>query len=408
MTATADLDLLAVERALIGGVLLDAPLVPPPLLAGEFTPGHAPIWSAILAVCDRGERPDLVTVHGEMIGDPQRPQGWHGLLAMCIEDGCIAPHAPQYARIVRDAARRRAIDDLARDMRAQGLNEVQIAARLDAIPGPISSGIWDPGEAWRKTEQAWGLPRLMLGIEGLDRMTGGLGRGELLVVGGRTSHGKTSFTVDAAVRLARRGVRVEILTLEETQEAIVRRLVGNITGQQVRNLKAGVLSPMGLEDARTTATALGEWPLTVTGLETMQALDEDSVLGVAAQSQAEVVMLDHLQKVLTRDESRAYGLERVLNRLHALGLKSGRTLWVNAQLNREMESAKRPPEIADLRDSGAIEILARHIWMLYWPVKHDAGRAPYDYELYVRKAHDAGTGMVPLLFEAGCGRFTEA
>lgn len=98
----------------------------------------------------------------------------------------------------------------------------------------------------------------------------------------------------------------------------------------------------------------------------------------------------------------------MLNRLHADAIKNHRVVWVNARLNRDTEVHKGPPELSGLRDSGAIEILGRQVWMLYWPVKHSPERSPRECELYVRKTSEGGTGMVPLSFDAARGRFAAA
>jgi replicative DNA helicase len=407
--ALLEADILPLERALIGGIMFANDTRIPPLISDEFfADHHRVIWDAIMTIADRNEVPDLTTLQAELVLSGQLANaGGPAHLALCVEEGCIALHVMQYARQIREGARARAIRALGAELQSAGLTEAEIAERLDAMPGPLTSEIFDPHAAWGRIQAGWGEERIRLGIATMDRMTGGLGRGELLVVAGRTSHGKTAFTCDAALRLAKAGVPVEIITLEETQEAIVRRLVAAMAGIETRRLKSGALEPGDQRHASDAVHRLAELPLVVTGLESMRSLDEVNVLGVTAQSKATVVMLDHLQKVLTRDESRVYGLERVLNRLHAMAIKNHRVVWVNAQLNRETEIRKGPPELSDLRDSGAIEILARQVWMLYWPAKHHPERQAWEYEVYIRKNSDGGTGLVPLIFSAASGQFQE-
>jgi replicative DNA helicase len=403
-------DILPLERAVIGGVLYANSTRIPPLLSTEFFADyHRVIWDIIVTIADRNEIPDLPTVHGDLVlGGQLAAAGGPAHLALCCEEGAPAIYVTQYARQIREAARRRAVRVLGADLVSQGFTDAEIAERLDALPGPLTSAIFDPGEAWQRIQAGWGEARVCLGLGSLDTLTGGLGRGEMIVVAGRTSHGKTAFTVDAALRMAKAGIPVEILTLEETQEAITRRLLSSLAGVETRRLKSGALAPSDFSSADEAVLRLTSLPLVVTGVESVRAIDEASVLGVVGQSDATVVMVDHLQKIATRDESRVYGLERVLNRLHADAIKNHRVVWVNAQLNRETDVRKGPPELSDLRDSGAIEILARQVWMLYWPVKHNSERHPREYELYVRKNSEGGTGVVPLSFDAARGRFAAA
>jgi replicative DNA helicase len=238
-------------------------------------------------------------------------------------------------------------------------------------------------------------------------MTAGLALGELAAIGGRTSHGKTALLCALARRLAEAGTRVDILTLEESDDELVKRMVASLTGISSVRLKDGSLSRDEFAAAERAVERLQALPLRITSLETIRSLDEDSVVGVAAASTAPVVLIDHLQKVITAGESRVYGLERLLNRLHAVALKYGRVIVVAAQLSREMDAQRRPPELRDLRDSGAIEQSARQVWLIYWPVKHDRTRDVTHFEIYVAKNSGGGTGIAPLGYEAACGRFSD-
>ena len=127
-------------------------------------------------------------------------------------------------------------------------------------------------------------------------------------------------------------------------------------------------------------------------------------------SRADVVVLDHLQKVDVQpvgDELRTYAIRRVMDRLHAIGLRDRKVIWVNVQLSRETEHRHGPPMLSDIRDSGSIEEAARQVYLLYWPWKHaPAKRAPTEYEGFVAKNNEGGTGKVTLHFEARVGRFT--
>jgi len=79
---------------------------------------------------------------------------------------------------------------------------------------------------------------------------------------------------------------------------------------------------------------------------------------------------------------------------------------VHCQLNREVEARKDGrPTLSDLRDTGAIEIFARQVWLLSWPVKWDPKRDYRDYLVDIAKASESGTGQVALRWEPATGRF---
>ncbi|HWO69647.1 MAG TPA: DnaB-like helicase C-terminal domain-containing protein [Actinomycetota bacterium] len=401
--------ILPVERALIGGVLLWPEAEVPPLEAGEFlSDRHGLIWAAIRQVATEAH-PDLVSVYWQLSrsGDLEAAGGW-AYLALCLEEASILPHVPHYARLVRRAWRERAKRSLGEELARRGLSDAEIRDRLESLPGPLTGALFDPAEVWGRIVGAWQQQRWQTGWIEFDRHVGGFGPGEFTVVGGRTSHGKTAWLVALALRLAEQGVGVEYVTLEDPPEAIVRRAVALQTGLSVRRLRDGSIGPGEFRQAEAAVERLQALPLTVTGVDHLGSLDEEAVVPYVAAARGPVLIVDHLQQITTRDPSRVYGLERVLKRLQAVALRGGRALFLAAQLNRETEARQGPPRLSDLRDCGAIEQAARRILLLYWPSKHDAQRPAEQYECYIAKDAEGGTGVVRFRFEAWCGRFEDA
>lgn len=405
---------LACERALIGAALCGMdPL--PPLLAEEFyLERHRRIWAACQAVTDLDGRCTAPTVaaylhqRGELeeAGGPVH-------LALCLDEGCTVTPLAGPARVIRDLARKRAVIRLGTEIAQEGyepgdpLAEAELQRRLAALPGPLAQAIWDPLEAWQRIRARWGEDGVRAGWGPLDRMTGGMWPGELIIVAGRTSHAKTAFAAAAALRMALDGgIGVDVLTLEDPVPAMTRRLVSGLTGISFRRLRTGALTESEIERAAHAVAQLARLPIRVTGVDRHGQSSEDGVLGLLAQTTGQVVILDHLQRVWTRDQSRAYGLERVLGRIHAHVQRTGQVAWVNCQLNRQVESRKDGrPVLADLRDSGAIEILARQVWLLSWPHKWDTARDRRDYLIDVAKNSEGPTGEVPMRWDSTSGRF---
>lgn len=398
--------ILPIERAVIGGVLLEGPYRLPPLMATEFFLGsHRLIWDTILTLDHEGLGVNVLTVRARLATGGE----FHdGVLAHCYEDGSIAAHLPSYAAMVRTAARERLLRALGVELQAQGLAEADIRRRLDDLPGPLTSAIYDPADDWRTIVGRWTSQPIRTGLTALDRLAGGLRPGVFIVVGGRTSQGKTAFLTHLANAFAVNGSRVEYLTLEESREAIVRRLVANRTGVSILRLTDGTVDASEFQYAESAVRAMQDVGPTVTGVEHLRAIDEETAVGMVAASRADIVIVDHLQQITTKDQSRVYGLERVVKRLHAATLRDGKILLCGAQLGRDMDDPPRPPRLSDLRDSASIEIAARQVWLLYWPCKHKRERAETDYELFVAKHSDGATGPLSLHFEAWCGRFRDA
>lgn len=407
---------LACERALIGAVLCGMDTLPPLLPTEFYKEAHRKIWAACRTVDELDGRCTLPTVAAYLQQEGELAEvGGPAHLAQCMDEGCAVTPLTGLARVIRDQARKRDMIRIGTDMVASGyepgsaMAESELQARLAQLPGPIAQGIWDPVETWVKIQTRWGEDSLETGWGPLDKITGGLWPGELLIIAARTSHGKTSYSTAAALRMAASGIAVDIITLEDPVEAIERRLVANLTGIHGRRLRQGPLTERERRTADLAVARLATYPLTVTGIDRHGQASEDGVLGLLAHARGQVVILDHLQRVLTRDQSRAYALERVLGKIHAHVQRTGQVAWVNCQLNRNVEARKDgQPTLADLRDSGAIEILARQVWLLAWPIKWDNKRDAKDFQVVVAKNADGATGVAEMRWQAATGRFWTA
>lgn len=400
--------IIPVEQAVLGALILEEGARMFPLDPEEFClTKHSLIFEAIRAMKRRGDPIDAVLVCREL-----RAQGRLDLaggpaeIAVLLEHGAICSHLPRYVAEVREAYRDRRVRFLGETMMAKGATPREIDQAVRELPGPIAPELFSPVGAWAEVEASWRATPMPTGLDALDRAVVGFRPGDFVVIGGRTSMGKTSFAVALSLRLAMRGIRVEYLSLEERREQIVRRAIANITGIPLRVLRSGNVAPSNLEHARQVAGELAEYPWGVTDLQHLRVLDEAHVCGAVSASDADVVIVDHLQKIATKGESRVYGLERVCNELHATATRDGKVVILTAQLNRESERDKRAPTLADLRDSGAIEILARSVWLLYWPVVHDATKPHFEYHVFVAKQGEGGVASVEIQFEAACGRFS--
>lgn len=409
MLTEEDAQVVATERALIGGVLLDRGRTIPEIMPAEFfSDRHMQIWEVIRALAEGVDLPSLA--HELARRNQLEAVGGPAYLAQCIEDGwlVIPERLLPYAAMVRDASRRRMLRALGRALAKRGFDEAEIARQLAEVPGPLTAlAPWSPWAVFEAHQRSLvGAPPLPTGLASLDALLGGFLPGELVVLGARTSHGKTAMAIHLALTIAGRGVPVLLLSLEETAALMAVRAVSSRSGVAYRRLALG--HALGEEEQREVDQALA-WlegvPWGVLSVETLRALDEDTVCGAVAASTAPVVIVDHLQKIRTGDESRVYGIERVLNRLHATALRDRRVVIVCAQLNRESENEKRAPRLSDLRDSGAVEILARKVLLLYWPFKHDATRDRHEYHIYIAKQSTGGTGTVGVRFRAETGSF---
>jgi len=405
---------LALERTVIGASLLDSKVTPPLLPEEFFLDRHRVIWTAMRELYESDGAFDLRSVVGHLAAKGKLSDaGGPAHIGLCVEEGCLSIQVNIYARMIRDHARQRQIIALGAELIGKGYNgeisEAEIARRIDELPGPLTSAIYDPALNWNSIVGRWGEKRILSGYSGLDTITGGHGQGELILIAGRPSHGKTAFSTNLARRIAGQGTEVDYLTLEETADAITRNWISQISGVPGYRIKEGTLTPSEIEACEAAVVQIQELPLTCTSLETINSLDEDAVVGMAARSKGRVLFVDHCQKVNTRGDSRVYGLESLLNRLHAVAIRNKITIIVLWQLRRDMDKDNRPPQLSDLRDSGAAEMAPRQILLLYWPWKSKPDDNPQSYyRVDVAKNSHAGTAVHDMSYDPVCGRFDDS
>lgn len=396
-----------VEQAVLGCLLLENDVRFYPLDPGEFTlTKHALIFEAMRTLHRRGDPIDVLLVAQQLQRTGEFDlAGGHAELAMLLEFAATRSYLPRYVAQIRDAYRDRRVRMLGEQMTANGATREEIEQAARELPGPIAPDIFDAQRVWQDVEASWSEEAMPTGLVPIDRAAVGFRRGDFLVIGGRTSMAKTGFSVDLSLRLAKRGLRVEYFALEERREQILRRAVANITGLSMRQLRDGHLSVSDLYLTREVSEELKAYPWGVTDLRHLRSLEDHHIVGAVSASDASIIVVDHLQKIGTKDHSRVYGLEHVCNDLHAIALRDGKVIILTAQLNRESEKDKRPPTLSDLRDSGSIEILARSVWLLYWPKVHDESQPMEKFQVYIAKQGEGGVESVTLAFTPSCGQF---
>lgn len=367
------------EASVLGSALLDPRTVPiargivKP--ADFFDPVHALTWEAVCAVHDAGVDVSAVTVAARLRADGRlETVGYSRLLALTddvVTTAFLEPHARVVATLAagrRAGAAARVVARMSDD--GADLGRIAAAARaclaateLSGQRGPESSAdiaarLVDRLDA--PPEQTRGA-FVGFGLETLDRMTGGMGPGELFVVGGVPGAGKSAL-VARALRLAAQRTRGHALclSLEMPTEQYLLRLACERAGVDSMELRRGTATA---EDRAALAGALAELsalPMLLdaeTGL-TLEGI-RAKVLRQAGVTPLSLVALDYLQLVRvseSRSRSHAQALGDVANGLKALAKDAGCPLLCISSLNR-IENGKRPT-MGDFRGSGEIEFAA--------------------------------------------------
>lgn len=257
------------------------------------------------------------------------------------------------------------------------------------------------------------------GFPDLDRMTGGLRGGEMIVIAARPSLGKTSLALNIAEYVALVSkLPVGVFSLEMTKESLTDRLISSVARVNLRNLTAGFASESDFPRITNAAGRIAACPLRIDDTPAL------SIMALRARARSmwqqygiKLFVVDYLQLMHSTSrraaENRQLEVSEISGGLKALAKELNVPVIVLSQLNREIEQAKRKPRLADLRESGAIEQDADVAAFLYKPALDDEGGGAEEPDgvpvnLLIAKQRNGPTGDINLTFLKPYTRFESA
>lgn len=432
-TPPQDLD---AERAVLGGMLIDPDAIHRvvEILEAEafYREGHREIFSSILALYERNEPADLITVTSAL-RNQQRLEavGGASYLASLADQVPTTANIAYYARIVRQLGILRRLIQGANDIARLAYEGDQSSVDdlvdqaekivFDIAQRKITRSFFSLREVVKETfktieqlyEQKSTVTGVPTGFSDLDRITSGLQRSDLVIVAGRPSMGKTSLATCIMVNAVLEGGKpAAFFSLEMSKEQVVQRLLCSTARVDASKLRGGFLSESDWPKLTRAAGQLSEAAIYIDDTPAL------SVLEMRAKSrrlQREkglgIVLVDYLQlmRVSGRVESREREISEISRSLKALAKELNVPVVALSQLNRAVENRQdKRPQLADLRESGAIEQDADVIAFVYRDEMYnrespDKGVA----EIIIGKQRNGPTGIVKLAFINEYTRFED-
>lgn len=255
------------------------------------------------------------------------------------------------------------------------------------------------------------------GIRGIDAHIGSMEPGNLVIIAGRPSHGKSALACTIAVNAARAGKRILWFTLEMDAVETARRIVSNLSGVDNAKFKSPDLQAM--TETECGLYIMGYEELSRMGLYVSDATNQTpldiwrTAQGVKMAGGLDLVIIDYIglmragsQKKENRTQEVSYITRMLKNMAQSLHIP----VLALSQLNRANDREGRMPRLSDLRDSGSIEQDA-NIAMLIHRDSHLAEDGTLAYEntatLDIAKVRDGRTGSVKLYFTPACSSFED-
>ncbi|MCA9528846.1 MAG: replicative DNA helicase [Myxococcales bacterium] len=382
------------ERAVLGGVLLenDAMNVIADFLEPEdfYSDANALIYDTIKRLFVRGQPMDQITVREELaLMQKLSAVGGDEYLLSLHETIPTVKNIEAHAHLVKEKAQVRRLITACHEIAGAGYGDYgELESFLDhaeaAIFNVAKTRTRNPYSHVREvvkatfeeihamSERGDDITGMPTGFTKLDSMTAGMHAGDLIIVAGRPGMGKTAFALNVSLNACIRAQQaVAVFSLEMPKEQLVRRMLGSEARVDGNRLRTGRLQRDDWPKLVQAAGMLSDLPVFIDDTPAISVLElRAKARRLKSEHDLGLLMVDYLQLMRSgsRNDSREQEISEISRNLKALAKELSIPVIALSQLNRGVESRSnkdKRPQLADLRESGAIEQDADTIWFIY-------------------------------------------
>jgi len=430
------------EQSVLGGLLLDNEAVDKVgdliVDADFYSDAHRLVYAHIVKLVADGKPADVVTV-SESLASAQKLDYIGGLVYLGALVGNVptAANIRHYAQIVRDRSILRQLAATAGDIADSAYNPLGRSAKeiLDqaeakvlhiaeqgdrgvqqfAEIGKLLAEVVERIETLYNRDDPSDVTGVPTGYADLDRMTSGFQPGDLVIIAGRPSMGKTSLALNIGEHVAlNTKMPVAVFSMEMGATQLALRMIGSVGRLDQHKLRTGRLAAEDWEKLSAALGRLSEAPILIDDTPALNAIEVRSRARRLAKTYGKLglVIVDYLQlmQASSQGENRATEISEISRAMKSLAKELKVPVVALSQLNRSLEQRpNKRPVMSDLRESGAIEQDADVILFIYRdevynPDTQDKGLA----EIIVGKQRNGPIGTVRLTFLGEYTRFENA
>jgi replicative DNA helicase len=391
---------------------------------------HRRIFRRMGELQERGEKIDRVTVASDLDRHNEL-QACDGLSYLCsLDDGLPQiPSLDAYVRIIQEKSTLRRTIHAAQGLINRcisGDDSQGVLSEAEAVLSKLADKRggqcqwFNPGDVMQAYPGGLNAfaqpPRGGAGIPtpwpGLTSALCGLHRGDLVLVAGRPSMGKSIVGMALAHHAATHGEGTAVFSLEMSKESLVSRLISAVGSVDAQRFRTGCLDRDERRKVSEAFAQIEALPLWIDGSRARTIPAVTSALRkLIAKQPVRLAIVDHLQlmKGTGRIESRHQELSEISHSLKHLAGQLGLTVVLLSQLNRECEKAARRPQLSDLKETGSLEEDADVVLFVHRPEQYNRQDASLhgQAEFIIGKQRNGPTGKLKMLFQHEYQRFVE-
>jgi len=389
-----------------------------------FRDAHRRIFDKMVALSERGDAIDLVTLKEELQRAGELDEvGGPAYIASLADGVPRSANIEHYARIVKEKSTLRSLIHSANRILSEAYQAEDDAdlildgaekAIFEIAEGRISAGFIPLRDLVQSSfatieklqEQRNAITGVPSGFQDLDEMTAGFQPSDMIILAARPAMGKTSFVLNIAQNAAKKGKTVGVFSLEMSKEQLFLRLLTSEAMIDAHKFRTGYLTEKDYGKLSHALGTLAELPIYIDdtpgiGLMEMRA----KCRRLAAKHTLDMVIIDYIQLMQGRGrfESRQQELTSISRSVKILAKELNIPIIALSQLSRAPESRTvHRPQLSDLRESGALEQDADLVMFIYRAEVYDkdetkpeeAGTA----EIIIGKHRNGPIGSVRLTF----------
>ena len=390
---------LEAEQSVVGGILLENEAISKvleTLLPDDFyRESHRKIFNSMIELFEKNEPIDLITLTNQLKSKGHLDGvGGSAYLSSLVDSIPTAANITYYARIVKEKSVLRRLITTATEIVTRGygdeddvwdlldeaeksifqIGESQIRPSFFKMKSILKESFKTIEKLYESKEIVTGVPS---GFNDIDKLTSGFQASDLIIIAGRPSMGKTAFCLNIAQHVAvQKNIPVAFFSLEMSKEQLVMRMLCSEAQVDAHRVRGGFLGETDWPKLTRAAGTLSEAPIFIDDTAALSVLEmRAKSRRIMAEHKLGLVIVDYLQLMRGRglstrgraaSESREQEISEISRSLKALAKELKIPVIALSQLNRRVEErTNKRPQLADLRESGAIEQDADLIGFIY-------------------------------------------
>lgn len=429
-----------IEEAVLGALLLEQNVIPDVLDQIQsdcfYKDAHRKIFEAITKLAERNDPVDIFSVSDELTksGLLEEVGGMAYLSQLSTKIGAAA-HVEYHTKVLLQKFIQRElisisydiqkkafddslpVDDLvdSAEQRIFNLAERNMRSETETIKSIINQAIAEIEENQKREDSLSGVPS---GYTGIDKVTYGWQKADLIILAARPSVGKTAFVLTMARNMAvDYNVSVAVFSLEMPATHLVKRLMVSETGLSTDKIRgAKKLTPDEWTQLNQGLNNLSQSPLWIDDTPSLSIYEfRSKARRLVEKNNVKLIIVDYLQLMTGPPELRGMREQEVAaisRSLKAIAKELKVPIIALSQLSRAVETrgGNKRPQLSDLRESGAIEQDADIVMFLHRPEYvgvQDEASFPGETDVIIAKHRNGEVCDVKMRFLASEVRFVD-